>query len=448
MRNLLDNLLVKLFNIHPVKATDVFTPTTSAETNYVKRPLLESIITKTLLTPGKQLLLFGHSGSGKTTLIRRVLKNNGINSIKTHCEAASTFNDILYAAFDSLNKYVVEEKSSSSTQTIKGSLAAEYKQISTEISKEICEENGTKMVRLLPPQLTPQKLAQFFGEGNLVWIIEDFHKVDDSEKKRIADLLKIFVDNSNDYKVSKVVCIGACENATDLVMLEPDLKTRVDEVKVHMLSEEEIRTLISNGCTLLNLDMESDLLDKISYYSSHIASTAHQMCLDICLSKGIDKRQWNKGHLEDIDFNTAVKGYVKANEGTFSNAYDVAVRNELGWYVLKTFSRNSQSKLSFFEIKRIVNQSKKHFTDDEIREKLTELCTYGLGVLFYSSSSDKYMLASPYWQSFLRIQFAQEAAEKQNAKKKRNLKLVDQNSRDAYVDRLMLELLRRYKDPT
>mgnify|MGYP003420949968 FL=1 len=183
MRNLLDNLLVKLFNIHPVKATDVFTPTTSAETNYVERPLLESIITKTLLTPGKQLLLFGHSGSGKTTLIRRVLKNNGINSIKTHCEAASTFNDILYAAFDSLNKYVVEEKSSSSTQTIKGSIAAEYIQISEEISKEVCEENGTKMVRLLPPQLTPQKLAQFFGEGNLVWIIEDFHKVDSSEKK-------------------------------------------------------------------------------------------------------------------------------------------------------------------------------------------------------------------------------------------------------------------------
>ena len=53
MRNLLDKLLVKLFNIHPVKATDVFTPTTSAETNYVKRPSLESIITKTLLTPGK-----------------------------------------------------------------------------------------------------------------------------------------------------------------------------------------------------------------------------------------------------------------------------------------------------------------------------------------------------------------------------------------------------------
>ena len=51
-----------------------------------------------------------------------------------------------------------------------------------------------------------------------------------------------------------------------------------------MLSEDEIRKVVINGCKLLNLEIDSDLLDNISYYSSRIASTAHQMCLDICLS--------------------------------------------------------------------------------------------------------------------------------------------------------------------
>lgn len=129
MRNYLDRVLVKLFNIHPVKAISVFTPTSSAEANYVCRPKLEDLITKSLLTPGKQLLLFGHSGSGKTTLIRRVLKLNSIDSIKTHCEAASTFNDILYAAFDSLNKFVVDEKNATRGQSIMGKLAIEYQLI-------------------------------------------------------------------------------------------------------------------------------------------------------------------------------------------------------------------------------------------------------------------------------------------------------------------------------
>lgn len=444
MSEFLKGILVRLFNIHPVSTIQVFTPTTSAEANYVSRPKLEGLITKSLLTPGKQLLLFGHSGSGKTTLIRRVLKINGLKYIKTHCEAASTFNDILYAAFDSLNRFVIDERNTTKGRMITGKLAMEYREISSEITKEVSEEKSTKLVRLLPPQLTPQKLAQFFGEGNLVWIIEDFHKVADEEKKRIADLLKIFVDNASDYRATKVVCTGACENASDLIKLEPDLKTRVDEIKVHMLSEEEIRKLITNGCGLLNIEIATELLDKISYYSSHIASTAHQMCLDICMAKKIEHRKWKKYKLIDSDFNTAVQGYVKTNEGSFSIAYDVAIRNELGWYILKTFSTNSHKKLSFREIKRIVNSSKKSFTDNEIKAKLNELCSLELGVLFYSSSADKYMLASPYWQSFLRIQFAQEAAEKQRAKKKGNLKLVDQNSRDAYVDKIMLELIRKY----
>lgn len=39
------------------------------------------------------------------------------------------------------------------------------------------------MVRILPPRLTSQKLAKFLGEIDAVWIIEDFHKVPNEEKK-------------------------------------------------------------------------------------------------------------------------------------------------------------------------------------------------------------------------------------------------------------------------
>ena len=95
--------------------------------------------------------------------------------------------------------------------------------------------------------------------------------------------------------------------------------------------------------------------------------------------------------------------------------------------------------------KRKLEKSYLELSDKEIKDKLNELCNSELGVLFYSSSADKYMLASPYWQSFLRIQFAQEAAEKQRAKKKHKFKIVDQNSRDAYVDQLMFELIKGYR---
>ena len=79
------------------------------------------------------------------------------------------------------------------------------------------------------------------GEGEIVWLIEDFHKVSSEEKVRIADVIKIFVDNANDYSSSKIICIGACQSAHELIKLDPNLRTRVSEVSVPLLKDEEIK---------------------------------------------------------------------------------------------------------------------------------------------------------------------------------------------------------------
>lgn len=454
LKKMFSDLLIKWFNYHPIPISDVFTPTCAADLNYVDRPGLEGQVLNALGLPGKQLLLFGHSGSGKTTLIRRLLKKNNFNFIQIHCEKQTTYNDILFDAFDQLDKYVVSEKSVSNSSKITGNLVAEYKSIKAEMSSEHVEQAGEKLVRILPPRLTPQKLAAYCGEGSIMIVIEDFHKVEESEKKRIADLLKIFVDNANDYPVSQVICIGACENVTDLVKLEPNLKCRVDECKVPMLNDKMIAAIVSNGCQLLNVKMEDSLCDKIVFYSSRIGSQAHQMCYDICKAKGITERQRKTVFLHDADFQYAVNGFLKANEGTLSTVYESAVRNELGWYILKTFTRNIQNKLPFSQIRSIVNKSKKHFSDEEILGKLDELCSPEYGVLYYNSHSDKYYLSSPFWQAFLRMQFAYEDAEKRKAEKNKNnhnlrIDYVDKNGKTATVDLLLLEYLKmleeRYK---
>lgn len=450
----INQFLVNIFNYNPVKTVDVFTPTKAADLNYIERPELEKQIISSLDMPGKQILIFGHSGSGKTTVIRRLLNKRKYRFIKVHCEKTTTFNDILLEAFDRLDLYETVEKTFLKGNKIHGKLSAEYRLIKSELGSETSTQEGQKQERLLPSRLTPQKLAIFCGEGNVTLIIEDFHKVEEIEKKRIADLLKIFVDNANDYPKSQIICIGACENVTDLVKLEPNLKCRVDECKVAMLSDKYIGLIVANGCKLLNVTMEDSLKDKIIYYSARIGSQAHQMCYDIFLAKGITHRQRKPVHLKDIDFEHAVRGFLNANEGTLSTVYEAAVRNELGWYILKTFSRNQQDKLSFKEICKIVNQSKMTFFEDEILEKLDELCSSEFGVIFYNANSGKYCLASPFWHSFLRMQFAHEDAEKRKAEQDRhnkNLRInyIDKNSKEATVDRLLLEYLKmlseRYK---
>lgn len=442
--NKLTRFIFKLFRVPPIKLNEVFTPTVAADLNYVARPPIDSLLSSEMSIPGKQIIVYGHSGSGKTSSVRNMLNKAGYRFIKTHCESSTTFEQIVLSAFDSLDMFVMTESGLSKKKTIKGTLALEYKAIKNSIATESTIETSVKFSRLLPPQLTPQKLAQFLGQGQIVWLIEDFHKVAESEKKRLADTIKIFVDNANDYPLSKIICIGACESARELLQLDPNLQTRVSEISVPLLSDEEIRGIVVNGFNMLNITPCDSIVEKLVYYSDRLGASAHQMCLDICKGKGVYKSSICKKQLDDTVFQYAIKGFIERSSDTFKSIYEAAVRNELGWYILKTFSRNTMDKLSYAEVKKIVNSRNRNFSDDAIKAKLDELSSAAFGIIYFNSNSEKYSLTSPFWHRFLVIQFSIEKSA--NAKKKKNnqnphLTLVNQNSRDSIVDNLMLNLI-------
>ena len=60
------------------------------------------------------------------------------------------------------------------------------------------EGEQTVNQRMLPAQLTPQRLGQFMGEAGYCWVLEDFHKINETEKTKIAQLMKVFMDMAVD----------------------------------------------------------------------------------------------------------------------------------------------------------------------------------------------------------------------------------------------------------
>ena len=81
------------------------------------------------------------------------------------------------------------------------------------------------------------------------------------------------------------------------------------------------------------------------------------MCLDICRGKGIHKRSHKSICLKDDAFTYAVNSFINDNKNTLTTIYETAIKNEIGWYVLKACSLHSQNKLSFREIKKYINKS-------------------------------------------------------------------------------------------
>lgn len=443
--NSFTKLTFKLVKLPKVPLENTFTPAKAAVMNYVKRKNIDEQLCSEMSTPGKQLIVFGDSGSGKTSSVLNMLKIKKYKFVKTHCESNTTFEQLILNAFDALNTFVVSEKSEKHTIMFKNEFAAEYKQIKSSIASEQLDEKSCKLSRLLPPQLTPQKLAQFMGEGKIVWLIEDFQKVSQEEKRRIADVIKIFVDNANDYSTSKIICIGACESAHELINLNPDLKSRVSEISIPLLNDDEIKKLIVNGFKLLNVSPSDSLIERLVYYSDRLGAYAHQMCMDICKGENISRTNFSTKRLNESSFQYAVDGFINRSSDTFKSIYEAATKDKLGWYILKTFSRNLMNKLSINEIIKIVNKGQCSFDKGQVQEKLNELANPGFEIIYYNSNSEKYALSTPFWHRFLRLQFSIEFLEK--TKKKRNkhnqsLSLIANDSKYKLVDESMLRIIK------
>jgi hypothetical protein len=412
------NFFNKLFKTN--KLNEIFTPNTTAKLTYVKRDNIEEDLEKYLDLPGKQIVLYGHSGSGKTTLLRNKLKEVNYNFIKTHCESNTTFNEILLQAFDELNRFYISEKTTNSSYSISSEIKTEFKIIGSKINEQQQNSEGNKSIRLLPPQLTPQKLAAFLGEIDCVWVIEDFHKVKQEEKLRIADVIKIFIDSANDFPKVKIVCIGAVGTARELIELDNNLNNRVAELHIPLLTENEIKGIINKGFDLMNTSISSDLKDKIVYYSNNLGSITHQICYDICYHSAIRKSSFFPKSLKDSSFKNAINSYVKKNSDTFSKIYDTILCQTYGWNVLKTFETLEKDYLTINEILEKIPVTKKP-NEEELFEYLGQLGSAEYKeIIRFDKDSNKYSISSPFFKAFLNMKFALEQSElnERNRKKK------------------------------
>lgn len=429
---------------------DVFTPNTVAKLAYVRRDKIEADLLSNITIPGKQIILYGHSGSGKTTLIRKMLCDKKINFVQTHCTVDTTINDIILDTFDNLDRFYIAEKKSNCSYSITSSFKLEYSSIASEMSAQQASSSGETMIRLLPPRLTIQKLAKFLGEINAVWIIEDFHKVPNEEKKKIADILKIFIDVANDYPKVKIICIGAVGSARELMSLDSNLYPRIAELHVPLLSDKEIKAIINQGCKFLNISMSGNLIEKISYYSNRLASLTHQMCYDICDSNKILKCQYRHRKIDDKYFKSAIESYLKRNADTLKGIYDLSVKRKIAWYILKTFVSIGKDFVSFSEIQDRVCQNQRQYTNEEIMKELDQLSSVAVNIIRYDNNSDRYSISTPFWGAFLKMQIAIDGANKRNNAKdrsKRNKMLIlkNQDDIDADVYNVLLEKMEQLR---
>lgn len=401
-----------LFGKKKYQIEDVFTPSSSAKLTFVERPELDKQINKALLIPGMQLILYGHSGGGKSTIIQNILKKKDIKFISTNCILDTTIECLILDAFDKLNPYYISETNNSKTNSITSELKSSYLGLSSLIRAQMSEQKSEKHQRILNVQLTPQRLAEFLGYAEVVWIIEDFHKVTNIEREKLSQILKIFVDISNRFSAVKIVAIGAVGTAREVINYNSDLENRVSEIYVPLMTTRELESIIKKGEKLLNVSFDDTIHHGITKFSNSLAAICHHLCFSICFNNNILHSSKLKKVFKDNDLQTAVIDYVKQNSDSFKETLDKAIKkrvSEIGdsKLVIEAFCNLKKEELTIGDIQNYKNLKK--IFKGNLKTFLDQLTTAEYGeIIRYDSNSGKYFFSNPFFKAYAIMSFSTE----------------------------------------
>ena len=410
----------------------VFTPTQPAINTFVERTSkVNNHLADSLRTPGKQLVIYGHSGCGKSTLITNKLNQVYERAIVTRCMKGMVFENMILDAFEQLGRFFTTE-----TKTRSFKIAPEINLSYSDIkaSLKLIEFNRSKTIsqkEFVPPQLTPQRLAHFFGESNSCWVLEDFHKIVGDEKIRASQIMKIFMDMSIDYPDLKVIAIGAVGTARQVVDYDNEMDNRVAEINIPYMSSEEIKSIIITGEKLLNVKFPPIIADKIVKYSCGLPSICHQLCLNMCTNKGLYQTSSKEKYFNSEDLELAIVKFVEEKSDSLKAEFDKAIkvsnnsRRNVPKEIIKACLRVNKDEFSLNDVMFKVDD----ITDSEVHSKLFQLCRPERSeILVFDENSKLFRFNNLFLKNFCLLYFRNE-----NSCKNKILKWSDQIA----IDRLL-----------
>ena len=403
----------------------IFTPASPAVLTFIERESINDRLFDALNTTGKQVVVYGHSGSGKSTLLRNKLYQTHENHKTTRCMIGLTFDDLLLDAFDQLAPFYVAERTNTATTMISSSIQADYMGLRSQMGAQMSDESKSVQRRILPPQLTPQRLAVFFGEARCCWVLEDFHKIPEQEKKKLAQTMKIFMDMAVDYSDLKIIAIGAVGTARQVVAYDREMQRRVSEILVPLMTAKEIESIIVRGEELLNIQFPTKVKRNIVRYSNGLASVCHQLALNMCLVSGVLETPTKKEHINPDVFGKALEIYVADESDSTKALFDMAVKQRRKQkfdncrLILGALAKcEEEDGMSRSEILDVITKTTPTYPPGNLNLYLKELQSEERGGLIrFDANSGKYTFPNPFHKVFARLLVEQAARERANQRR-------------------------------
>lgn len=281
-------IFMKKYQLHQVFG--VHTPPPGEkypDVTYVDRAGLDARI-RYYLNSGRHLVIFGPSKQGKTVLRQRAIEDK--DSIVIQCRSSnaktSIYREVLgrLEVYQETGKEVGTGREGSVEASLKGSaglsglikgdaglggtasISSEQKRSYKPFSQDVDDLSF---------------VAQAIRDSGKKVVLEDFHYVNEEEKKSIAEDLK----NLLEYGVSLII-VGTWHDQNMLGKYNGDLGGRFDEIDITW-EGEDLRKIIELGQIALNLTFSNPIIEEIIRDANGNVGLLQRILEELCIKEGL-----------------------------------------------------------------------------------------------------------------------------------------------------------------
>ena len=390
-------------NVKEYTLKEVFTPAKPARVSFVNRDKINKRVVRALETPGTQIVVYGHTGCGKTTLLENKLFEVYEKHIRTNCMVGTTFEQIVLDAFGQLSEFYVDEITNNKKTKVSMKFKANYLAIQSSIGVDKEDAQAIKQKRILPPQLTPQHLGRLMGAAGYCWVLEDFHKVADEDKVKLSQLMKVFMDLSDEFEDLKVIALGAVNTAREVVKGDAEMRRRLSEIHIPLMTEVEITGILTKGEDALGISFGKELKEKIAHFCNGLPAIAHKLAYLMCDGAEIKEtlRSEIRYSFTEQDLNLAVEEYIEDESDTIKRVFDNALTHNKGEQAIRALIHCKQDGNNIDELFGYCKEFNIRIQKNHLDTTLKALSEVNYGeIIKFDEDSYHYSFADPFFRSF------------------------------------------------
>lgn len=239
-------------------------------------------ISRTLLAPGRHLVVYGERGVGKTSVsslaARAHASARGLRYVEYQCGTRDTHLDIFRHVLREAGTLVDERPKSSAYER---NLSATAKIPFAEGGGSTKRSEQSEFAAAIPDGVTPNEICRRLSETGLIVLLDEFDRVSDSGTRQfITETIKAL---SNTGGESRFIFCGVAMKSTDLIGEHASMARSLKSLRIRYLPEAALRQIIDNGTAMLKLEFSPALRNAIILMSCGLPYFTHLLCEELAV---------------------------------------------------------------------------------------------------------------------------------------------------------------------